>query len=181
MMDYPLLGISLDEIWSHRWHRVLRPAWVSSAYKPVFFLIRQWTQHKPLAIGLAAMAVFVASGITHEYAVLCNSGWQLYRQQFMGQEMIFFGLQGILVILEKIAQVVLKPVVPSAVVKSPLTRMLRHIYVLGVAYVTFPYFINSFAHWGFYKLGSLTPVEPLLTKYVASQPYLRQFCGSYGL
>ncbi|KAI7899657.1 uncharacterized protein BX663DRAFT_563802 [Cokeromyces recurvatus] len=182
MMETPIFGTSIEDVWSYRWHRILRPAWVSFAYKPVYFLVREGTNKKPkyrlLAISLASLSVFIASGFTHEYAALCNAGWKIYSERFMGQQIIFFGIQGLVIIMEKIIAILLKPYLPSSFVNSPLALLLRHIYVLSVANWTFPYFINSFAHWGFYKLGNFTPLEPILRHYLASTPFLRKYCGS---
>ncbi|KAI9487648.1 MAG: hypothetical protein EXX96DRAFT_647277 [Benjaminiella poitrasii] len=181
IMDDPLLGTSVEDVWSHRWHRIFRPAWVSCAYKPVYFLIREGTnkkqKYKSLAIIIASLSVFAMSGITHEYAALCNSGWRIYSERFMGQEMKFFGLQGIIIILEKILAIYVKPHLPPSVVNSSLVLLLRRVYILLVANWTFPYFVNSFAHWGFCKFQNFTPVEPILRNYLISSPYLIQYCG----
>ncbi|OBZ86624.1 hypothetical protein A0J61_05326 [Choanephora cucurbitarum] len=178
LMEYPLISVSLEEVWSIRWHKVLRPAWIACAFKPVYFLVRKSTNQKQLAIALASLAVFLASGFSHEYTALCNAGWHAYREHFMGQEMIFFGLQGVFVIIEKAIGQWLSTVLPLSVRRSPLVLLLRNVYVLGVGLVTFPYFINSFAHWGFWKFDNLTPVEPFVRKLLIETPYLRQFCGS---
>ncbi|KAI8082597.1 uncharacterized protein B0P05DRAFT_537687 [Gilbertella persicaria] len=182
IMEYPLAGTSLEDIWSHRWHKVLRPAWVACAFKPVFFMVRKSTNNSPqgkqLAIALASLSVFLASGIAHEYVALCNTGWSIYKEHFMGQEMLFFGLQGILVIIEKALGMWLKTVLPASFIRSPLVLMARNAYVLSVGLATFPYFINSFADWGFWKFDNLTPIEPLLRQYLIQTPYLRPFCGS---
>lgn len=182
LMNYPFLSISLEDLWSHRWHRIFRAAWVSSAFKPVYYSIRQITNKSPkfkhLAIGLANLAVFVASGITHEYIVLCNAGWTLYTQRYMGQEMTFFVLHGVLVVVEKTMAFFLEPMLPTSVVQSPIVKLARHVYVIYISYITFPWFINSFAPWGLFKLPSFTPLGPVLDDYLAATPYLLQYCGS---
>ncbi|KAI8353991.1 hypothetical protein BD560DRAFT_408093 [Blakeslea trispora] len=181
-MEYPLISVSLEEVWSIRWHKVLRPAWIACAFKPVYFLVRKSTNESPrgkqLAIALGSLSVFLASGFSHEYAALCNAGWYAYREHFMGQEMLFFGLQGVFVIVEKVLGHWLSKVLPLSVRRSPIILLLRNLYVLGVGLFTFPYFINSFAHWGFWKFNNLTPVEPLVRKILIETPYLKQFCGS---
>lgn len=182
MMNYPLLGLSLEEVWSSRWHRILRPAWVASAYKPVYYLVRKWTyensRYKQLAIGLASMAVFVVSGMTHEYAVLCNTGWELYKKTFMGDQMVFFCTHGILVVLERTAKFIYTKILRWPVIDSFVVRLALHFYVVGVCYFFFPHFINGFAHWGLWKLDNITPVESVVRQYLLNTPYLRQFCGS---
>ncbi|KAL7311944.1 hypothetical protein PS15m_009651 [Mucor circinelloides] len=183
LMNYPFLSISLEDLWSHRWHRIFRAAWVSSAFKPVYYSIRQITNKSPkfkhLAIGLANLAVFVASGITHEYIAMCNAGWTLYTQKYMGQEMRFFVLHGVLVVVEKTMEFFLRPLLPKSTAKSPIVILARHVYVIYISYITFPWFINSFAPWGLFKLPSFTPLGPILNDFVAATPYLRQFCGSH--
>lgn len=182
LMNYPFLSISLEDLWSHRWHRIFRAAWVSSAFKPVYYSVRQITNKSPkfkhLAIGLANLAVFVASGITHEYIVICNAGWTLYTQRYMGQEMSFFVLHGVMVVLEKTMAFFLESTVPKTVSQSPIVKLARHVYVICISYITFPWFINSFAPWGLFKLPSFTPLGPVLDDMLASTPYLLQYCGS---
>jgi hypothetical protein len=179
IMNYPLLGTSLEDVWSHRWHRVLRPAWIASAYKPVYFITRQWIpKNRQLAVGLASMAVFVASGLTHEFVVLCNAGWQDYKETYIGQQMFFFGIHGVIVVLEKMAALIYKRILPKSIIESHLVKVLLNLYVITVATSTFPYFINGFARWGLWRIDSLTPLEPVVQAYIASNPYLRQFCGS---
>lgn len=182
MMNYPFLSISLEDLWSHRWHRIFRAAWVTSAFKPVYYSIRQITQKSPkfkhLAIGLANLAVFVASGIIHEYIVLCNAGWTLYTEKYMGHEMSFFALHGVLVVVEKTMGHFLEPMIPKSIAKSPITRFARHFYVIYISFVTFPWFFNCFAPWGLFKLQSFTPLGPIIDNFLAATPYLRQYCGS---
>ncbi|GAN06649.1 hypothetical protein MAM1_0131d06136 [Mucor ambiguus] len=182
LMNYPFLSISLEDLWSHRWHRIFRTAWVNSAFKPVHYSIRQITNKSPkfkhLAIALANLAVFVASGITHEYIVICNAGWTLYTQRYMGQEMTFFVLHGVLVVVEKTMAFFLEPMLPTSVTQSPIIKLARHVYVIYISYITFPWFINSFAPWGLFKLPSFTPLGPVLDGYLATTPYLLQYCGS---
>lgn len=181
MMNYPLLSLSLEDLWSSRWHRILRPAWVSSAYKPIYFLVRKWTResakYKQLAIGLASMAVFVVSGLTHEYVVLCNTGWTLYKKRFIGDQMKFFCTHGILVVLERAVSYIYTHVLKRPAIRSWLTRPILHVYVIGVCYLSFPFFLNGFAHWGLWRLDRITPVEPLIQQYLL-KPYLKSFCGS---
>ncbi|KAI8642637.1 hypothetical protein BD408DRAFT_443343 [Parasitella parasitica] len=185
LMDYPFLSISLEDLWSHRWHRIFRVAWVNSAFKPVYHSIRQLTgkdpKYKPLAIALATLTVFAASGITHEYIVMCNAGWTLYTGRYMGQEMSFFVLHGVLVVIEKAMAIFLVPMLPDSIVKSPITRFARHFYVIYTSFITFPWFINSFAPWGLFKLQSFTPLGPILNSFLLASPYLRQYCGSLKL
>jgi hypothetical protein len=182
MMNYPLLSTSLEDVWSRRWHRVLRPAWIASAFKPVYYIVDKWTEKSPngkkLAMSLASMAVFVVSGLTHEYSVLCNAGWKVYKQSYIGDQMIFFGIHGVLVVLEKTAGFLYKQFLPKSVTNSPLVRVLLNLYVILVATLTFPYFINGFAHWGLWRLDEVTPLEPAVRQFLASTPYLRQYCGS---
>ncbi|KAI7891323.1 uncharacterized protein EV154DRAFT_227002 [Mucor mucedo] len=182
MMDYPLLGLSLEEVWSSRWHRILRPAWVASAFKPLYYIVRTWTNENPkykqLAIGLASMAVFVVSGMTHEYVVLCNTGWELYKKTFIGDQMIFFCTHGILVVLEKAVKYIYTKVLHLPAMNSGIVRMVLHCYVIGVCYYFFHYFINGIAHWGLWRLDKITPVEDIVRHYLLDTPYLRSFCGS---
>ncbi|KAG2228670.1 hypothetical protein BDF21DRAFT_451150 [Thamnidium elegans] len=181
MMNYPLLSLSLEDLWSSRWHRILRPAWVSSAYKPIYFLVRKWTnessRYKQLAIGLASMAVFVVSGLTHEYVVLCNTGWTLYKERFIGDQMKFFCTHGLLVVLERGVSYIYTHVLKQPAIHSWLTRPILHTYVIGVCYLSFPFFLNGFAHWGLWRLDRITPVEPIIQQYIL-KPYLKSFCGS---
>lgn len=180
-MDYPLLSTSLEDVWSRRWHRTMRPAWVASAYKPVYYVVRKYNANpkdRRLAVGLASFAVFMASGLTHEYSVLCNIGWNAYKKHFMGQQMVFFGIHGLFVVLEKTLFFVIKPLLPISFTTSRSFELIRRLYVIGFFTITFPIFINPYAHWGFHHLDALTPVESATRQFLLSKPFLRQISGS---
>lgn len=181
-MNYPLLGLSLEEVWSSRWHRILRPAWVASAYKPVYYLVCKWTNENPrykqLAIGLASMAVFVVSGMTHEYVVLCNTGWELYKKAFIGDQMIFFCTHGVLVVMERASKFIYTKVLRLPEIDSFGVRMALRLYVIGVCYYFFHHFLNGIAYWGLWRLDNITPVENIVRQYLLDTSYLRPFCGS---
>lgn len=182
MMDYPLLGLSLEEVWSTRWHRILRPAWVASAFKPIYFLVRQWTgespRYKQLAAGLASMAVFMASGMTHEYVVLCNTGWELYKKSFIGDQMIFFCTHGIIVVVERAVKYIYQKLLRLPTMNSFAVRIGLHCYVITVCYYFFPYFMNGIAYWGIWRLDKITPVENIVRHYLLDTSFGRSFCGS---
>lgn len=179
VMEHPLLGDTLEEVWSRRWHRNMRSAWVASAFKPVHFITSKYSKNKYLATGLASFAVFIVSGLTHEYAILCGSGWEYYRKHFIGDQVIFFCINGVLVVFEKTLGSIYKKMLPQSLIKSFPVRILLHIYVLGLASWTFPYFINGFAHLGLYNLNQISSfIEPAVRQFLSSSPVLRQFCGS---
>lgn len=178
-MEHPLMGLSLEEVWSHRWHRNMRSAWVASAFKPVYFLVDKWSNNKQMAAGLASLAVFFVSGLTHEYSILCGTGWDYYKDHFLGHQTIFFCLNGLFVVIEKTVGSVYKKVLPKSILDSYIVRLLLHVYVLGTAALLFPYFINGFTHLGLWNLNQLsTFIEPAVRQYLSANPVLRQYCGS---
>jgi hypothetical protein len=159
----------------------MRPAWVASAYKPVYYVVRKYNANpkdRRLAVGLASFAVFMVSGLTHEYSVLCNIGWNAYKKYFIGQQMVFFGIHGLFVVLEKTLFFVIKPLLPTSFTTSRSFELLRRLYVIGFFTITFPIFINPYAHWGFHHLGALTPIESTTRQFLLSKPFLRQISGS---
>ncbi|KAI8968988.1 hypothetical protein BDF20DRAFT_137909 [Mycotypha africana] len=182
MMNYPVLANSLEDIWSKRWHRVFRVAWISCAFKPIYYLLRERTRHIPsfkyIALGTATFAVFLASGIMHEYLVLCNAGWAIYRKQYAGDQLIFFGMHGMLVVSEKVLEQALKHSVPRSIRTSLVIQLLRHLYVVAVAFWTLPWFMTSFAPWGFDKLPFVTPIGDKTIELLSVNTFFRQYCGS---
>lgn len=179
-MNNPIFCTSFDNLWSERWHQSFRPAWVTVAFKPVYFLTRKTTpqqdpRFKAIAYGLAAMSVFFMSGVTHEYVALCSIGWDFYRKNYIGDQMVFFCGNGILVVLEKI----IKTSLPRTDSGGFIIRALLNLVVLLVNAWLFQYFINVFADFGLWKLSYLTPIGPMAEEWLKnSGPFVRQYCGS---
>ncbi|KAI8983609.1 hypothetical protein BDB01DRAFT_791431 [Pilobolus umbonatus] len=182
VMDYPIIGSSLMDIWSNRWHRVFRPIWVMLAYKPIYHFIQKWSQNsktgKKFATLFASLGVFFISGLTHEYIVFCLAGWPIYQERYMGQQIMFFTTHGIFVIAEKIIGQSMRSVLPTHIRQSFLVKILLHLYVVTVVYYTFPYFLNGFAFWGMHRLENLFVFGTLFKRFLHNTPFLHPFCGS---
>ncbi|KAI9271788.1 hypothetical protein BDA99DRAFT_500978 [Phascolomyces articulosus] len=125
-------------------------------------------------VAVATLSVFFISGVMHEYLVLCGSGVQVYLDEFIGQECLFFTLHGMVVLLERLVQPYLK------VQQGFVAEILKRIWVIWFAFRTFHLFLNGFAQWELWNanpFNAFTPyfVEHLWRKY----PILEPFCGSY--
>jgi len=182
IMVYPWMGTSFCDVWSYRWHRILRTAWVKWAYKPIYHYICKWThgsnKGKQLALIGASLGVFIASGLTHEYVIFCMNDWQIYKEKYLGQQVFFFTIHGLIVISEKISAPFIARMISPRLTQSILTKILLHIYVITVAYYTFPYFMEGFASYGVHRLGPIYGVGLLMKEYLKSASYLHPFCGS---
>ncbi|ORY95732.1 hypothetical protein BCR43DRAFT_525411 [Syncephalastrum racemosum] len=175
LMDNPLKATSLEELWSKRWHQVFRTAWLALAFRPVRTLASKITSRTPVALALASISVFFVSGIMHEYLALCAIGWKPYWSQFIGDECFFFTLHGVLVVFEKMV----RAAIPSSWRHTPLSRIVGHCWVVGVTYVTFPWFVNAFGYFNLWHVNPFNALTPYLLDHVWRRyPILHSVCGS---
>ncbi|RUS15256.1 hypothetical protein BC937DRAFT_92693 [Endogone sp. FLAS-F59071] len=119
-MNHPYLATSLHNFWSHRWHQIFRRTWTSVAFQPVHRFVQTrlnpqltklgilQTQIDVLALACAILSVFVVSGLMHEYIALAALGKNRY---IPGEQLLFFSLHGLAVVIEKI---LLTSLVPSS-------------------------------------------------------------------
>ncbi|ORX45839.1 hypothetical protein DM01DRAFT_1339790 [Hesseltinella vesiculosa] len=103
IFDRPWLAHSPYELWSKRWHQMFRGGFMKLAYQPVRSLFRS-KKYAALGRFLAAMAVFLASGLMHEYVLVSMVGpsrlaYQQFYKSILGQQVLFFLLQGLSTIL----------------------------------------------------------------------------------
>ncbi|KAI8382907.1 membrane bound O-acyl transferase family-domain-containing protein [Blakeslea trispora] len=90
--DQIWLARSAYDLWSRRWHQFFRHGFRHIAYDPAK---RLFGRH-PWAGRLAGtLAVFVCSGLMHDYIVLSMLGYSSIQPGIVGQQTIFFLLQGI--------------------------------------------------------------------------------------
>jgi len=93
MVNNPMFtSKSPSDFWGRKWNTHIHSALKGSIFKPA-------RMHFPKAV--AVSATFVASGLLHEYVI-----WILYRDATFtpsyGKNMIFFGWNGVLILLESI-------------------------------------------------------------------------------
>ncbi|RHZ81145.1 hypothetical protein Glove_123g80 [Diversispora epigaea] len=140
IINNPIMSTSLTDLWSNRWHQVFREIWVSLAYRPLKTFIRNkfipLLNPKFKKIGeifdkvIPPLGVFVLSGIFHEYI-----NWTVtYQYWIPGEQLSFFVLQGIGVIMEKLV----KQSIPSL----RIPNWLGWIWTLGFICLTIPSFLN---------------------------------------
>lgn len=159
---------------SKRWHQVFRTAWLALPFRPVRTLASKITS-KTVALALASISVFFVSGLMHEYLALCAMGWKPYWARFIGDECLFFTLHGVLVVFEKMV----RASVPSSWRHSPLSRIVGHAWVVGVIYVTFPWFVNAFGYFNLWHVNPFNALTPYMLDHVWRRyPILHSVCGS---
>jgi hypothetical protein len=90
-----------------------------------------------------ALSVFMCSGLLHEYLAYVNIGWIDYKL-YMGQEMCFFTVHGIAVMLEK---VIVNACKGQPRIRSPIIMIVRRVWTLGFACLAFPLFLQAIMHW----------------------------------
>lgn len=169
LMEYPMFASSMDDLWSHRWHQLMKPIWLAIPFRPVRMLLAGFSDD--LARIMATLSVFFVSGLMHEYLVLCGAGWSAYRRLFMGQQCAFFMSHGLCVVFEKWIQQRYRRRIDGS--------LLGYVWVIGFSFYTFPWFLNGFAYWNLWHIipyNALTPY--LMENFWRKYPALKPFCGS---
>ncbi|EGG13186.1 uncharacterized protein MELLADRAFT_70401 [Melampsora larici-populina 98AG31] len=70
IFNSPHLSNSLNDLWSHRWHPILKRSFLTLGGKPTFWFFNQFLGLNFKLSQLAGLiGTFLASGILHEYAV----------------------------------------------------------------------------------------------------------------
>ncbi|KAI8140045.1 hypothetical protein BJV82DRAFT_624910 [Fennellomyces sp. T-0311] len=184
LMINPIISNSLEELWSTRWHQLLHTSWVAFAFRPVRYIIQRLTAKTnmnpgPIILVASSLAVFFVSGMMHEYLVYANIGWSIYSRFFVGQQVAFFFIHGIGMMVEKNVAKVCRSVLPAQLLDSFFVKhILQRVWVITYAYLTFPYFMDGFGYWGLWHDNPFTfsrgPVEQLLRAIPNGQAY----CGS---
>lgn len=91
LIDNPWAADSLSDLWSRRWHQALRRTFLVLGGVP-----GGWVAGRMGTI----LGAFIASGLIHEY------GMALMGRGIDHRVIIFFGLQGILIILERLFKII---------------------------------------------------------------------------
>ncbi|KAI9318710.1 hypothetical protein BX666DRAFT_1535016 [Dichotomocladium elegans] len=182
LMVNPVMATSLDDLWSYRWHQMLRSSWVAFGYRPTRYVTQRILPKSiknPVQIShvIGSLAVFVVSGGMHEYMIYCNVGWPIYRRFFMGQQMAFFFIHGFGMTIERVFREPLGQLL-SKKCHPVLVRCLQHIWVISWVYYTFPYFMNGNGYWGMWHGNPFQFTNPYVTEVLRAFPTLRPFCGS---
>ncbi|KAI8335088.1 membrane bound O-acyl transferase family-domain-containing protein [Chlamydoabsidia padenii] len=160
IFDHPWLAHSAYNLWSVRWHQIFRPGFIKLAYQPV-------RSYFPSAWGrvVGTMAVFLASGLLHDYILVTMMGYSAIRTYpgMLGQQTMFFILQGV-------ASVVSAPGAPwsNAWARMPmwLARLLTLVWIVYTA----PIFVDPFLRIGLHKEAEV-PLYPR-----SFDPYIGFLC-----
>lgn len=98
LFNKPWMTRSVYDLWSRRWHQIFRPGFHQVAYGPVRRLFGE--KHKTIGRITGTIAVFVCSGLMHDYIMLVMLGYSNYNAPgALGQQGLFFLLQGIATIV----------------------------------------------------------------------------------
>ncbi|KAI8377444.1 uncharacterized protein BYT42DRAFT_614131 [Radiomyces spectabilis] len=183
LMEYPMLATSLDELWSYRWHQLLRSTWLAFAFRPTRLVVQRLLKNRvknPTLYALTAgsLAVFTVSGGMHEYALFCNIRWPVFYHAFLGQQQFFFVIHGVGLLLEKVCSHALQSLISTAVHDSSFTTTIRRIWVIAFSFYTFPYFLQGFAYWGIYFDNPYRALTPYVQQMLRNTPALHSYCGS---
>lgn len=94
LFDKLWLARSVYDLWSRRWHQIFRPGFYQIAYRPVRSIFRE--KHKTVGRIAGTIAVFVCSGLMHDYIILSILGYSNYNKPgIFGYQTLFFVLQGL--------------------------------------------------------------------------------------
>lgn len=190
LMNHPVLASSLNELWSSRWHQVFRSIWLVIPFRPMRTLVnrvygirdddngdkkREKATTSRVAIAAATISVFFVSGLMHEYIALCESGIDGYGRLLIGQECFFFTLHGVLCIVEQGLWRWFK----KTSHRQWTRKLLGHIWVMAIGFLTFPWFVNAFAYWEVWHANPFNTLTPFLLEHVwRKYPFLHSVCGS---
>ncbi|KAF7727193.1 hypothetical protein EC973_007891 [Apophysomyces ossiformis] len=184
LMADPIVSNSLDELWSRRWHQLLRSTWLAMPFRPVRLLGQRWLAKKtrnplPLAVMMASLSVFAISGLMHEYLILCNVGWTMYSGFFIGQQQLFFSIHGMCVAIEKIIYKASRRTFPLSYLHGVfVTQVLQRLWVVAIGYYLFPQFLTGFVHWGVHLDNPFQVWRPFVLDALHQVSHARDFCGS---
>lgn len=128
LFDKPWMTRSVYDLWSVRWHQIFRPGFHQVAYNPV----RRLFGPKKIPGRIAGtLAVFLCSGLMHDYIMLAMLGYSNYNAPgAFGYQTLFFLLQGVATIVS-----LMSPKLPGW-----LSRTLTWIWVLYTA----PLFVEPY-------------------------------------
>ncbi|OBZ87184.1 putative long-chain-alcohol O-fatty-acyltransferase 1 [Choanephora cucurbitarum] len=134
LFDRLWLTRSAYDLWSRRWHQFFRYGFRHVAYDPVKRLFGSHSWAGRLA---GTMAVFLCSGIMHDYIVLVMLGYSSIRPDVFGQQTIFFLLQGIATVVS----------MQSPTLPTWLARVVTWIWIIYTA----PIFGEPFVRLGLHQ------------------------------
>ncbi|KAI9358777.1 membrane bound O-acyl transferase family-domain-containing protein [Pilaira anomala] len=98
LFNKPWMTRSVYDLWSRRWHQIFRPGFHQVAYRPVRRLFGE--KHKTIGRITGTIAVFVCSGLMHDYIMFVMLGYSNYNAPgALGQQGLFFLLQGVATIV----------------------------------------------------------------------------------
>ncbi|KAI7906908.1 uncharacterized protein BX663DRAFT_121494 [Cokeromyces recurvatus] len=181
LMKHPICATSLGQIWSDRWHQALKSTWLQLPFNETRILTerlltkRRVKSAKRLAIMAGALSVFMMSGLLHEYLAYVNIGYHQYKQ-YMGEEMCFFTIHGVAVMIEKFVAKACKG--QKWATSSPVILILRRVWTLGFACYTIPLFLRAFMYWDSWHSAPFFPLQPYILNIMRQIPGMHHICGS---
>ncbi|KAI9497336.1 hypothetical protein BDB00DRAFT_784692 [Zychaea mexicana] len=184
LMINPIISTSLEELWSVRWHQLLHTSWVAFGFRPARYITQRAlakTVKNPLPFALLAgtLAVFAVSGSMHEYMVYANVGWSVYSRFFVGNQLFFFFIHGVGMTFERIVARFSKKLLPPALLESFLVKQIvQRAWVIGYAFLTFPFFLDGFAYWALWHDNPFVFTRPYVLEFFRSIPFGKDVCGS---
>ncbi|KAG0171868.1 hypothetical protein DFQ28_000196 [Apophysomyces sp. BC1034] len=151
LFDKPWLSRSVHELWSQRWHQIFRPIFYRIAYKP------SRTLFASPAIGraLGMFAVFLMSGLMHDYIMLAMIGRHQWQQPgLLGYQTLFFVIQALASIVS------VSPLFPR--LPSWLARLLTILFVICTA----PLFLAPYLRIKLHLVAEVPGFPRLMDSYI---------------
>jgi hypothetical protein len=138
LMDNIHLSTSVSDFWASRWNLIVQRVLFRTVYCPFYSLCSRIGCRKMKCRLGATMACFLASAILHEWTihVMC-------REKSMGEQFVFFVLQGVLVVLEAVAGIVSKHVL-GVNLKTSVPTPLKIVYTNVIMTATAPLFLAPY-------------------------------------
>jgi hypothetical protein len=182
-MVYPVLSNSLDDLWSHRWHQLLKSTWLAFPFRPVRILASRFFSKymknpSQIAFLCASLSVFVISGLMHEYIVAASIGWPVYSRHFMGEQQYFFTINGVGVLIEGLFKRFVAQKLPKSLKESIAGTLFGHLWVIIFGYFNFYYIMHGFISWGFQYDNPFVFTKPFILNFVRETPAVQPFFGS---
>ncbi|KAI9301510.1 hypothetical protein BJ944DRAFT_271409 [Cunninghamella echinulata] len=163
IFNHPWFSHSIYDLWSRRWHQIFRPGFSKLFFFPV---LHMFPPQSTLGRILASMAVFLGSGLFHDYILTAMMGYSNINRfpGILGQQTIFFLLQGI-------ATVVSAPKTPwSYYINDYIPLWLSRIMVYAWLLITAPLFVIPYLLIGLHQEAEV-PFYPR-----SFDPFIANYC-----
>ncbi|CAL5871818.1 uncharacterized protein PFLUO_LOCUS6071 [Penicillium psychrofluorescens] len=152
----PILDHGLTGCWGRWWHQLFRYGFTAAANWLLSLLPEQWTAHAQIRHMAHVVVAFSLSGFVHA----CGSYTQLPNTRPVSGTMLFFCMQSVAVIAERVFKTSILPKLPLRAAPRSLKRAANAIFVFCWLLFSGAFIADDFARGGLWLMEPV-PVSPL--------------------